>query len=142
MSRVWKHNGKIVMKDGKVVLCDDCPCGEEERCVTIPSRQFYNETEAEPHYRRQIASFTANFSGVLYANGTSDDTLEVSVNGQVAFSDHSPEDGGKVTSYNNKALCRISKGASVQVYVWDSAYSYIGWSGTIQLCRLDNEDFE
>lgn len=27
MASVWTNNGKIVMMNGKVVLCDQCPCG-------------------------------------------------------------------------------------------------------------------
>ena len=33
MKSVWKKNGKIVMRDGKVILCESCPC--ETRIITI-----------------------------------------------------------------------------------------------------------
>lgn len=30
--KAWLKNGKVIMRDGKVVMCEDCPCEENEPC--------------------------------------------------------------------------------------------------------------
>lgn len=32
----WLYNGRIIMKDGAVVLCAACPCEEEEPRIPVP----------------------------------------------------------------------------------------------------------
>ena len=145
MARIWKHDGKIVMRDGKVLLCDDCPCGG--KCRKIGSSQIDGDSRSDPHYRVKIAHFTTSRAGTLYAYGHADDCLEVIGGGKRLFSDHSLDESGVTHSYAG-ALCKVPANCDVTIYLWDTARLYIKWDGEFWFCWGDAspdigmEDFE
>lgn len=146
MASVWKANGKIVMKDGKVVMCDECPC---RGCEEIPSTQIDGKTEdhGTPHYRLQIAHMEAKArKGKLYAYGGADDCIEVVAGGKTVFTDHDPGVDGQTHGYGG-FLCNIPKNSAVDIYLWDTAFVDVRWQGSFWFCYDDSnpedeEDFE
>lgn len=67
---VWLSDGKIVLQDGAVVLCDECPC-DQTGCVRCPDGAIAR------FWRLVVADVTANPTAVsgtnascLNANGT------------------------------------------------------------------------
>lgn len=58
---VWFKNGKIVMEDGKVILCDRCPCKCEpkviESYVTNGSDESCKRWNLRPYQRDHVGDY-------------------------------------------------------------------------------------
>jgi len=64
----WLKDGKVIMESGKVVLCTDCPCGEQPEDCTGKVQQYlqarYAEEDPVSHMPlwSYVASYTSDFS--------------------------------------------------------------------------------
>jgi len=90
---VWFKNGKIVLEDGKVILCDRCPCKCEPKVIasfiTNGSDESRKRWNLRPYQRDHVGDYggywrirdvgeahhnnpEASCSGSIYNNGTID----------------------------------------------------------------------
>lgn len=151
----WRKNGKIIVKDGKVINCDDCPCGNVvcETCVVIPSKQIDSYSWSHEYdYSVQIAQYYTNDDGYLLAKGYVDDSLEVLVNGKSCYNERDPDPyspGGAHSIVGElcngyKRLCKVPKNSWIDILVWDEAYRYIAWQGDFLFCKdkVEEDEFE
>ena len=143
MNKLWiTEKGKLaICQNGKLILSDSCPCG----CSVLHEEYTQYDTNTAPSFRVIYTSPVFNESWLLFATGQADDALRViSSDNIILFSD---VENGRLSTYNNTLLCKVEKGKSITVQLWDLYTPSTGFNGILYKCntanyKLNDEEFE
>ena len=84
---VWTKNGKIILKEGKVVLCDSCPCGECQSVGLSVKDEIPSGVDTdEPQYYSCEPIGPFDFDGWIHIEGFVDDDFRIKVGGSTVYS--------------------------------------------------------
>ena len=126
-----KENAQLYMKNTGYNTSAECPPIPLE-ITSIDTSGYFQRYVIYPMQGKGNGVMT--FDGNLIANGTADDYLQVTINGNVVYSD---SDHSVVTYYNQK-LCSFKKGDVLKVYLADNAAGVCYFRGSLILEPIIN----
>lgn len=145
--KVWIQNGKIIMEGGKVIFCQECPCG----CFTITlveagDHQSY-VSDNNVHYFACLPIGPFPAGGTIRFSGFIDDDFRIKIGNRIVYS-------GTELSHNFNQTFPFEAGETINVEFVESYYYHnpkrsggpidYGFSGVVEICGpiLTDEDFE
>ena len=152
--KVWLNYGKVIMQNGKVILCDSCPCeGCRSVGLTVKDKIPHGVDTDEPQYYKCETIGPFDFDGWMHIEGFVDDDFRIKIGGSTVYS-------GTELAHNISETFTFSAGDRIEIELVEANYKHhptggggailCFFSGSIIVCPewvdrdkyLNDEDFE